>query len=221
MEDGWRVGGREGGKEGLIGNRLATSKLEPWLQLVETFACYPGPRLVHDVVPPGEDGVIPMWEVPGWEVLADLSVLRGENVASRLQLRDLCRTRPDWKNWNAVTESKRVGSGEIMTTLTGVRSDMFVEETATGQVGILRETWWDAEDEGWVGAVKWLAGKLVSERRSTGWTKFKEEGVSWPCVLPNFERWSWVNCGRLRPIWAYRERPLTRRPGLGSGCLWV
>jgi hypothetical protein len=45
---------------------------------------------------------------------------------------------------------------------------MFVEETATGQLGILRETWWDAEDEGWVGAVEWLAGKLVSERRSPG-----------------------------------------------------
>jgi hypothetical protein len=96
------------------------------------------------------------------------------------------------KNWNAVTESKRVGSGEIMTTLTGMRSDMFVEETATGQVGILRETWWDAEEADWVGAVEWLAGKLLSERRSRGWSKFKEEGVSWPCVLPNFERWSRV-----------------------------
>ena len=111
-------------------------------------------------------------------MLADLSVQRGENVASRLQLRDLCRKGPDRKNWNAVTESKRVGSGEIMTTLTGVRSDMFVEETATGQVGILRETWWDAEEADWVGAVEWLAGKLLSERRSRGWSKFKEEGVS-------------------------------------------
>ena len=35
---------------------------------------------------------------------------------------------------------------------------MFVEETATDQVGILRETWWDAKEEGWVGAVEWLAG---------------------------------------------------------------
>ena len=112
-----------------------------------------------------------------------------------------------------------MGSGEIMTTSTGVRSDMFVEETATGQVGILRETWWDAEDEGWVGAVKWLAGKLVSERRSRGWSKFTEEGVSWPCFLPNFERWSRVDCDRLRPFWAYRERPLEPRPG--KGCLWV
>ena len=116
-------------------------------------------------------------------------------------------------------ESKRVGSGKIMTILSGVRSDMFVEETATGQVGILRETWWDAEEADWVGAVEWLAGKLASERRSRGWCKFKEEGVSWLCVLPNFERWSRVNCGRLRPIWAYRERPLKPRPGMG--CLWV
>ncbi len=46
MEDGWRVGGREGGEEGLLGNRLVKEKLEPWLQLVETFACYPGPRLI-------------------------------------------------------------------------------------------------------------------------------------------------------------------------------
>ncbi len=49
-----------------------------------------------------------------------------------------------------------MGSGEIMTTLTGVRSDMFVEETATGQVGILRETWWNAEEE--VGRGSGMAG---------------------------------------------------------------
>ena len=165
------------------------------------------------MVPPGEDGVIPVWEVTGWEILKELSVLRGETETSRLWVRDLCRTRPDRRNWNAVTESKRVGSGAIMTTSTGVRSDMFVEETATGQVGILRETWWDGEKAAWVGAVEWLAGKLVSERRSRGWSKFTEEGVSWPCFLPNFERWSRVDRDSLRPIWAYRERPLQPRPG--------
>ena len=114
MEDGWRVCGREGGEEGLIGNRLVKKKLESWLHLVETFACYPGPRLVHDMVPPGEDGVIPVWEVTGWEILKELSVLRGETETSRLRVRDLCRTRPDRRNWDAVAESKRVGSGEIM-----------------------------------------------------------------------------------------------------------
>ena len=96
---------------------------------------------------------------------------------------------------------------------------MFVQEWETGQMGIMRETWWDAAEEGWVGAVEWLPVKFEAERRSAGWTKFKEEGVSWPTVLPNFQRWSRIQCGRLRPVRGYRERPLS--PGPGSGCLWV
>jgi hypothetical protein len=48
------------------------------------------------------------------------------------------------QQWSAVIESKMVGSGEIMETLNGVRSGMFVEEPETGGVGILRETWWEA-----------------------------------------------------------------------------
>ena len=69
---------------------------------------------------------------------------------------------------------------------------MFVEECETGQLGILRETWWDGAEEGWVGAVEWLPGHFEAERRSAGWTKFKEEGDSWPTVLQNFQRWSGI-----------------------------
>ncbi len=64
---------------------------------------------------------------------------------------------------------------------------MFVEECETGQLVILRETWWDGAEEGWVGAVEWLPGHFEAEGRSAGWTKFKEEGDSWPTVLPNFQ----------------------------------
>ena len=62
----------------------------------------------------------------------------GGSEALSLRRRALCRTRPNRKNWNVVAESKRVGSGKIMTTSTGVRSGMFVEECETGQLGILR-----------------------------------------------------------------------------------
>ena len=96
---------------------------------------------------------------------------------------------------------------------------MFVQEWETGQMGIMRETWWDAAEEGWVGAVEWLPGKFEAERCSAGRTKYKEEGGSWPTVLPNFQSWCRIECGRLRPVKGYRERPLSPRPG--SGCLWV
>ena len=154
MEDGWRVGGREDGAAGLIGNRLTESKLEKWLRVVDSFACYPAPRMIYELVPEGEEYIIPVWEVPGWKVTSNLKALRGGTEALSLRRRALCRTRPDRIKWDVVAESKRVGSGEIMTTSTGVRSGMFVEECETGQLGILRETWWDGAGEGWVGAVE-------------------------------------------------------------------
>ncbi len=48
MEDGWRVGGREDGAAGLIGNRLTDSKLGKWLRVVDSFACYLGPRMIYE-----------------------------------------------------------------------------------------------------------------------------------------------------------------------------
>jgi hypothetical protein len=53
-----------------------------------------------------------------------------------------------------------VGSGEIMETLNGVRSGMFVEKPETGDVGILRDSWWEAVGEAWVGEVEGLSGTL-------------------------------------------------------------
>ena len=173
MDDGWRVGGREDGAAGLIGNRLKESKLGKWLQVVDSFACYPGPRMVYELVPEGEEYIIPVWEVPGWKVTKNLKALNGGTDALSLRRRALCRTRPDRINWDVVAESKRVGSGEILTTATGVRSGMFVEESETGQLGILRETWWAGAAEGWAGTVEWLPGYFEGERRSAGWNFFK------------------------------------------------
>ena len=160
-----------------------------------------------------------MWKVPGWKVTSHLKVLSGGTEERSQRRRALCRTRPDRINWDVVAESKRVGSGEILTTATGVRSGMSVEESETGQLGILRETWWAGVEEGWVGAVEWLPGRFEVERSSAGWTKFKEEGDSWPALLPNFQRWCRIQCDRLRPVRGYRERP--RKPRPGAGCIWV
>ena len=77
MEDGWRVGGWEDGTAGLIGNRLTESKLEKWLRVVDSFACYPGPRMFYELVPEGEEYIIPVWEVPGWKVTSNLKALSG------------------------------------------------------------------------------------------------------------------------------------------------
>ena len=219
MDDGWRVGGREDGAAGLIGNRLKKSKLDKWLQVVDSFACYPGPRMVYELVPEGEEYVIPVWMVPGWKVTSNLKALSGGTEDRSLRRRALCRTRPDRINWDVVGESKRVGSGEILTNASGVRSDMFVEECVTGKLGILRETWWGGAEEGWVGAVEWLPGHFEAERRSAGWNKFKEEGNSWPMVLPNFQRWCEIRCDRLQAVRGYKERP--RKPRPGEGCIWV
>ena len=90
--------------------------------------------------------------------MLELRGLYGATESRRLRLRDLCRTQPDRKQWSAVMESTRVGSYEIMKTLNGVRSGMFVEEPVTGKVGILWETWWEAVEAAWVGAVEWLPG---------------------------------------------------------------
>ncbi len=47
---------------------------------------------------------------------------------------DLCRTWPDRKDWNPVAESKMNGSGEIMETLSGVRSGVLVEQPEIGDL---------------------------------------------------------------------------------------
>ena len=132
--------------------------------------------MLHELVPDGGESLIPAWEVPGWAVLLNLSLLGGVTEERRLRLGDLCRMRPDHKRWSAVEESKRVGSGEIMTTLKGVRSCMFGEEPKADRVGILRETWSEVAEGGWAGLVEWLPGRFVQERSSSGWTKFLEAG---------------------------------------------
>ena len=58
MEDGWRVGGWEDGAAGLIGNRLTEPKLEKWLRVVDSFACYPGPRMISCVEGSGVEGYV-------------------------------------------------------------------------------------------------------------------------------------------------------------------
>ncbi len=64
--------------------------------------------------------------------MANLGLLGGVTENRRLLLRDLCRIRPDRKQWSAEEESKRVGSGEIMTSPNGVRA---VEEPEIGPDG--------------------------------------------------------------------------------------
>ena len=90
-----------------------------------------------------------------------------------------------------------------------------------GKVGVLGETWWDGGEVGWVGLVEWLQGSFASARSRTGSScaKFKEEGASWPCLLPNFGRWCRINCALLLPVWADREAPL--KPHSAEGRLWV
>ncbi len=34
--------------------------------MVESFACYPGQKMIYELVPEGEEYIIPVWEVPGW-----------------------------------------------------------------------------------------------------------------------------------------------------------
>jgi hypothetical protein len=72
MEDGWCVGGRADGAEGLLGNLIADAKLGLWMPLVETFPCSPGPCMLYELVLEGGKSLIPVWEVPGWGVLSEL-----------------------------------------------------------------------------------------------------------------------------------------------------
>ena len=36
--------------------------------MVESFACYPGPRTIYEMVLEGEEYIIPVWEVPRWDI---------------------------------------------------------------------------------------------------------------------------------------------------------
>ncbi len=56
MEDEWAVGGSSRGHEGLISNLLPAASLEAWMMLVDTFACYPGLYLLHEIAPPRRRG---------------------------------------------------------------------------------------------------------------------------------------------------------------------
>jgi hypothetical protein len=53
MEDGWAVGGSSRGQDGLIGNLLPAASFEAWMTLVDTFACYPGLYLLHEIATQG------------------------------------------------------------------------------------------------------------------------------------------------------------------------
>jgi hypothetical protein len=72
VEDGWHIGGRADGMAGQLGNLIVDAKLGLWMQLVDTFPCYPGPRMLYEIVPEGGDSLIPVWEASGWSVLSEL-----------------------------------------------------------------------------------------------------------------------------------------------------
>ena len=55
MEDGRVVGGLQHGQEGLIGNLLLAASLDAWMKLVDTFACFPGLHMLHEIATQGED----------------------------------------------------------------------------------------------------------------------------------------------------------------------
>ncbi len=75
MYAGWSVGGRHNGGESLVGNLIPEATLGGWMNLVDTFARYPGPQMLHELVTEGSEQLIPVWEVLGWEVVAPLKAL--------------------------------------------------------------------------------------------------------------------------------------------------
>jgi len=75
MEDGWEVGGSSRGQDGLIGNLLPAASFEAWMTLVDTFACYPGLYLLHEIATQGGGSLIPVWDVPGWDIVSPLAAL--------------------------------------------------------------------------------------------------------------------------------------------------
>ncbi len=94
MEDGWAVGGSQCGQAGLIGNLLPAASLEAWMELVDTFACYPGLHMLHEIATPGGGGgpLIPVWTVPGWAIVAPLAALAAGTPEATGRLRELCQS---------------------------------------------------------------------------------------------------------------------------------
>ena len=219
MEDGWAVGGSPRGQEGLIGNLLPPASLEVWTQLVDNFACYPGPYMLHEIATQGGSSLIPVWSVPGWDIVSPLAALAAETPEATEYLRELCRSQPISRGWTPQTEGPPVRSGKILMTETGVRSGMYVEREGGGILGILRETWWEDSSSSWVGAVEWLTGNFTTDRHLAQWTRYEEQGTCWPCNLPDFKSWRKVPCAELRPVRAFRAFP--SRPDQKRKCLWV
>ena len=83
MEDGWAVGGLPRGQDGLIGNLLPAASLEDWMTLVDTFACYPGLYLLHEIATQGGGLTHPCVECPGLGHSVTSSGTRGGNVRGR------------------------------------------------------------------------------------------------------------------------------------------
>ena len=218
MEDGWAVGGLQYGQAGLIGNLLPAASLEAWMELVDTFACYPGPHMLHDRQA-GGGPLIPVWAIPGWAIVAPLAELATGTPEAMGRLRELCQSQPDSRGWTPRTEGQAVSSGKILVTDTGVRSGSYVESVGDGVLGILRETWREDSSSSWVGSVEWLTGIFTTDRLPAQWARYEEQGTCWPCNLPDFKSWRTVSCAELRPVRAFRASP--RWPNQKRKCLWV
>ena len=95
MEDGWVVGGSQNGQESLIGNLLPAASLDAWMKLVDTFACYPGLHMLHEIATQGGGPLIPVLNVPGWDIVSPLAALEAGLPAAAGRLRELCQTQPD------------------------------------------------------------------------------------------------------------------------------
>ena len=124
------------------------------MQLVDNFACYPGLYLLHEIATQGGSSLIPVWNVPGWDIVSPLAALEAGTPEAAEHLRVLCQSQPDCRGWTPRTEVPSVSRGKILATATGVRSGSYVERDGGGIIGILRETWWEDSSSSWVGAVE-------------------------------------------------------------------
>ncbi len=88
MEDGWVVGGSQNGQDSLIGNLLPAASLDAGMKLVDTFACYPGLHMLHEIATQGGGPLIPVWNVPGWDIVSPLAAIKAGLPAAAGRLRD-------------------------------------------------------------------------------------------------------------------------------------
>ena len=102
------------------------------MELVDTFACYPGPHMLHEIATPGGGPLIPLWTVPGWSIVAPLAELAAGTPEATGRLRELCQSQPDSRGWTPRTEGQAVSSGKILATDTRVRSGSYVERVGDG-----------------------------------------------------------------------------------------